>query len=219
VRQDCAVFQNEELVVPVHCIESGRWRNQSRRGYKPKLHLYSELRAASLKHRIQSLKNKEGDNSSGTQSDTWNSIRRKMERMHVSSPTKSATDIYVNYRKSIDDCVKAFPCPSTASGLIASLDAEHVVAMDVFGDTRLFNRSYEDLLSGIAIDIADKGYCDELKKQRKMSVEQFIESLLKAPQESFDAIGHGKNIILESDVIGEALIANEQVLHLEAFVA
>jgi len=75
------------------------------------------------------------------------------------------------------------------------------------------------LLSGLVVDATDKDYCEGLRKQKPMNVEQFIKSLLKAPQKPYEAIGHGTNILMEGDVIGEALMLDNHVLNMEAFVA
>jgi hypothetical protein len=212
------IDQNEELVVPVNCIEASRWVHKSRTGHKPRMHLYSELRASNLKRKSQLLKQNMVHNSRVSQDEIWDSIDRKMERMGVKSPTNSATDIYDFYKEDIDEYIKAFSCPDNATGLLAMID-EHVVAMDAFGNHRLFQKQYEDLLSGLAVDATDKDYCEELKKQKPMNVEHFIKSLLKSPQKSYEAIGHGTNILMEGDVIGEALMLDNHVLNMEAFVA
>ncbi len=213
------INQNEELVVPVNCIESSRWVNQSRTGHKPRMHLYGELRASNLKRKSQLLKQNMVHNSRVSQDEIWDNIDRKMERMGVKSKTNSATDIYDFFKEDIDEYIKAFACPDNAVGFLARMDAKHVVAMNAYGNHRLFQRQYEDLLSGLVVDATDKDYCEELKRQKPMNVEQFIESLLRAPQKSYEAIGHGRNILIEGDVIAEALLLENQILNVEAYVA
>jgi hypothetical protein len=213
------INQNEELVVPVNCIEASRWVHKSRTGHKPRMHLYGELRASNLKRKSQLLKENMVHNSRVSQDEIWDNIDRKMERMGVKSKTNSATDIYDFFKEDIDEYIKAFACPDNAVGFLAMMDTKHVVAMNAYGNHRLFKKQYEDLLSGFAVDATDKDYCEGLKKQKPMNVEQFIESLLRAPQKSYEAIGHGTNILMEGDAIGEALMLDNQVLSMEAFVA
>jgi hypothetical protein len=212
------INQNEELVVPVNCIEASRWVHKSRTGHKPRMHLSSELRASNLKRKSELLKQNMVHNSRVSQDEIWDNIDKKMERMGVKSPTNSATDIYESYKADIDEYIKAFSCPDNAIGLLAMIDS-HVVAMDAFGNQNLFQKQYEDLLSGLVVDATDKGYCEGVKKQKQMNVEQFIKSLLKAPQKTYEAIGHGTNILMEGDVIGEALMLHNHVLNMEAYVA
>lgn len=216
VRTSFVIDRHEELICPVSCIEQQRWGFNSKSGSKSKYHLYAKLRSSNLKHKLRSFKDKEGYRASESQSETWQFISEKMTSMRVSSYTDSASDIYQVKKKELNSYLHAFVCPNTATGVIALIDNQ-AVSMDVFGDRKLFKCNYKSLLSGIVMEVTDPEYCKDLKAFKKLTAQQFIEEIPKLKQEPSESIGVGNNIVLDGYLVGEALVFEENVLHLEAF--
>lgn len=217
VRISIVINQHEEVLVPVHCIEQGRWAFNSKAGHKSPFHLYSRLRASNLRHSSDSLRNGEGFHSIGSQSATWQNIQRHMERQNIKSPTGFAGDIFENSKKDIDRYLKTFKCPETATGSLAMID-EHIIGMDVFANESLLQRNFQPLISGVALEAMDPEFGRELKNHKVVTVEQFLKSIENSKKETFKSIGNGEDVRFKGNsVLGSALINNDKVIHLEAF--
>ena len=213
VRVSFIINHNEELVVPVHCIEENRWGDAVKMGSSP-FHLDSRLRAMNVRSTSQSLRHG-SYRSSGSQGDTWNSIRQRMTSSRTTSKTSSLEDVYQNVQGTLSEYLRSFRCPDNVNGFLALIDG-HVVTMEVFGSKRLLKRNFKPLISGLVIEAVYPIIGKE--QQQKMTPEKFMETVLDAKKESYDSIGQGKDLRLEGDgFVGDALILDGEVMHMEAF--
>jgi ATPase subunit of ABC transporter with duplicated ATPase domains len=145
VRISILINGHQEIAVPVHCVERGRWSSKTRTGHKSPYHLYTGLRASNLRHISDALRQRSGFGSRDSQSDTWRNIRARMQRMNVHSESGFAGDIFEGNKESIDHYLKAFKCPDTATGFLALIN-EHVLAMDIFATETLLQGNFQPLL-------------------------------------------------------------------------
>ncbi len=87
------VGAHTELVIPVSCVEAGRWSYNSRHFRSAKRSLYAAARAAKMEQVSESLRD------SGTrrsnQGAIWNDISAKAARFGTRSATEAMSDIYV----------------------------------------------------------------------------------------------------------------------------
>jgi hypothetical protein len=217
IRISLIVKKNQELLVPTHCIEQGRWTKPIM-GRKSAYHLNAKLRASNLKHSSASLREKRGLDSSGSQRDTWENIRAMKEKKEREKGRHLANDEFVGdvYREDgerIQRIKQTFVCPETAVGLLAMIDNR--VCLDIFGSEKLFKRNYEALLSGLAIEALNG---EPILNHKVMTPDEFLRSILTVEKESYKSIGHGTDVRFENDsIVGCALTGKTKVYHLEAF--
>jgi len=212
------------LFLPVTCVEKNRWETKSKYGNRSAFHIYSRLRASNLKDINKSLKEQEGYNSSDFQSNRWNDIRKVKERKErqlgrqINSPTDFVGDIYQEEKESIDAYINAFHCPSTAIGFLAMID-NHPVALEAFGNHRLCKGNFQGLLRALASEAMDQELCDEIKKRRVLTVDEFLRSITNSKQEQHKSIGLGDEVRFEGDdgVVGCCLVNGRSLVHIEAF--
>lgn len=76
----CVIDKMSKVVVPVNCIEQGRWHSKTKYGNISPFHISSRLRASNLKDTNKSLKERDGYNSGDSQSNTWRNIQEMKER-------------------------------------------------------------------------------------------------------------------------------------------
>jgi hypothetical protein len=217
-RVSILLYPMEELVVPVNCIEIGRFGREDA-SRRTKYNLYSKLRAMNIKTTGDSLKRSEELRNDNSQAQTWSSIdklREKKERLNkrnISSPTGYVGDIFQDEKDTIDKYLRAFVVPDTACGLVAMLDRQ-IITMECFGDTKLFKHNHEAILSGIALDLDQ----DEINQQTTMTPEALLRRLIGSAKEQHKAVGHGQDIRFEtSKIVGAALVDDKELYHLEAF--
>lgn len=86
------VAAKKRIVVPVSCVESGRWSYRSRDFASSGRNLYAKARAEKMRHVSASMRHS-GERRSD-QAALWQSIACKEEALGVSSATHSMGDIY-----------------------------------------------------------------------------------------------------------------------------
>lgn len=161
-----------------------------------------------------------GYNSRNSQSSTWENIRRMKEKKEkllgkkIISTGDFIGDIVGEDKKLIEEYLQSFPCPQTATGLIAMIN-NSVVGVDTFADRHLFEKNYKAVLGGYITDAIDNQGVQELVK---ITPTDFLGSVMKAKTLRYPSIASGIDLRIESSkVIGCALVTNE-IIHLEAFV-
>lgn len=217
VRSTFVLDSMEERVIPVHCVEIGRF-GYEHDSSKTKYSLSSRLRAMNLRYSNESLRKAADIRNSSSQSETWRNIQKMRERKErqrnktITSPTGSYGDIYQEEKKTVDQYLKSFVCPETASGFIAMLNGE-VLGLECFGNSALLKANHETLLAGTVMDLDQ-----EIKQSNIMTPEHFLKNLIASAKEQHPAIGQGQDIRFEeSSFVGSCLVADDAVLHLEAF--
>lgn len=205
IKTSFVVYPHTEVSGDVFCIESSRWRPiRGQKAYKPDRHLSADIRM---------------DFSKNNQSSVWRKIQEKRQRMNIQSHTDSADYIYENYQEELEEFKRAFLIKPDYVGIIGLIEGKPV-AMDISGVKEIFHKQFPDLISSFVIDALDSDYCKEIKKQKGLTVEQFLRAVARAKKEEREAIG-GTEIRFESDeVVGGALVDHDHdvVVQLEAFL-
>ena len=92
-----------KTVIPVSCIEQGRWHWRLRRFETANRTLYASARAEQMAQVSHSMRFEESCRSD--QSAIWDSIDRKAANIETRSPTGFASDIYETRRAKLDEMV------------------------------------------------------------------------------------------------------------------
>ena len=127
VRMTTLVEAGRSTVLPVHCVERGRWAWRSRRFTTAPHAAYPQLRRASR---------------SG-QSATWASLELKADLHEAHSPTGAQDAIYAHRAPSLDEYVGALPRLPGQAGVLVGIAGElvcldYVSRPDVFADLYRF---------------------------------------------------------------------------------
>ncbi len=214
VNSSVLVAANSELVLPVSCVERGRWsyRGRSFSSGNGSPHLTLRLLKSRTVH--DSLKRGRGHRSD--QGAVWREVDRKARLHEAASPTHALQDS----RSHLSDKLAAFEklaeeFPEGTSGVVVAL-GERPVLLEVLAGPRSFARVSRKLLSGYAfeaIDDRENGGVPDTS-----AVKEFIHATAKAAHEEHRTVGFGRDVRFEEDEIsGYALIGEEGVLHAVAF--
>lgn len=206
---------NSTTVIPVSCVEQGRWSYDTPRFYSEKRMMASTLRAMKARQVQESV-----THSGRYQADQlaiWDEISAKAERLQVESPSQAMSSIFKKKRNSITDYVKHFRLVDTQLGAVFVINGE-IVGTDTFGKSETFSDVFEKLVESYALDAID--WFDEAKKGKvfKKDVDKFLKASQNARIRHRPSVGLGTDIRLESEELtGFSLALDDKVLHLCIF--
>jgi hypothetical protein len=206
------VAPQSEVVIPVSCIEAGRWGYSRPSFAAAERVLNQEIRYRKAEAVTRSLKSKRTRFSD--QRDVWAGVDKMLCAVSAASPTRALSDGYESRANAIDDYLAAFKGQPDQVGVIYRIGGV-LAGLDLFGSERTFARAFPKLLRGSALQ-ALAGY----EKDGRPSLEepQILRSALTAPADRFPAVGLGEELRIDTDGIGGgALCLDAGLVHLFAF--
>jgi hypothetical protein len=214
VNSSVLVAAESQLVLPVSCVERGRWSYRSRSFTAGNGSLHLALRRLKSRSVHNSLKHGRGHRSD--QGAVWNEVDRKARLHEAPSPTHALQDSRSHLSEKLDAFEKlADEFPEGTCGVAVSL-GERPALLEVLAGPRSFARVSRKLLSGYAFEAVGLG--GRTCAPKASAVRSLIEAAAKAPHEEHPAVGAGRDVRFEEDGIsGYALIGERGVLHAAAF--
>ncbi len=208
------VAAGKKIVIPVSCVEAGRW-HYSRRDFSSVKHkLYLKARAMKMAQVSQSLRSNRTARSD--QGALWNDIEEKMARMKTESRTASMEDLCMSFEDDTEAYVSAFTAQPGQTGAVFAIDGE-VMGAELFDAPATFAKYFPKLLSSYAMDAIDVVEAKEVAPVEE-AVRRFLEEMKAAAAAEFKAAGEGRDVRLSGErLAGGALVVGDRVLHLAAF--
>lgn len=204
-----------EVVIPVSCVEQGRWSYRSETFESGKKMMPASLRREHQEDVKFSLKQGRGYQSD--QSRIWDNISEKSARMSVESPTHAMADVFDSYEDKLSEFLDKFRLIEWQVGAVFAIDRQ-ILGLEGFGCHDTFKRFFEKLVKSYALDALDSHDPSQEESAPPNKARRFIESALKSKGERHPSIGLGENITFESRTVsGAALIAGDRILCLSAF--
>jgi len=203
------------IVIPVSCVEHGRWSYDSPTFHSQKRMMSSNLRA--MKSEQVNYSVRRSGEFRADQGAIWDGIAEKADRMAAPSPTGTMAAIYEKERPSIQEYVKRFRMIDSQVGAIFMINGK-VVGLDAFGKPETFSEVFKKLLESYALDAIDWFDPNKESKALKSEVTKFQKATLVAEAEGRPSVGLGTDFRLESrKVTGFALALEDQLLHISIF--
>ena len=204
-------------IIPVSCVEAGRWDWSSRHFNVSERAHYSRGRAA--RHVNVAASMKATGTYGGNQGEVWDDISAKAARMSVHSRTEAMADMFEEHRPQIESYVSAFKPGSNAVGAMFAIDGQ-VEGVDLFDRADTLAQMLPKLVRSYAIDAlesADAGSVPASPATRS-GAEAFLKRVAAARAEHYSAIGLGTDVRLnDPGVVAGALIHDDNVIHLAGF--
>ena len=201
------------IVIPVSCVEAGRWNMRSNETFSPAPHVMFANARASRTADVTSSMRTSGLRRSD-QSEVWSNIARKAANMNAKSPTGAMSAVYERHALSIEGYVHHFTCDPQECGVLFAL-GKHVMGMDLFDHPATMKRMFSKLLRSYAVDAIEKP--DGLAAGEQ-SAERFIQRISDCQAFTEPAVGLGKDVRLGGSATGGALWERNRYVHLCAFV-
>ena len=201
-------------VLPVSCVEQGRWSYRSRHFEDQGRILFGKARAAKAA-RVSECKAFRGGNDAD-QGEVWGHIADKMGAMRVNSPSMAMEDIYTRNAPRLEEFVAAFRPLDGQAGAVFCINGR-IETIELFAWTDTLARLLPKLVRGSAIDAIEE-YRDAVPAPARAEVEALLKRVAKAPAAPFQAVGLGEDLRLQAPGLsGGALAAEGELLHLCAF--
>jgi hypothetical protein len=209
----------KEILIPVSCVEAGRWSHVSAQfSSAPRAH-YAEGRAkkaAAVSASMRSTGERHSD-----QGEVWADISDKARRMAAVSETQAMAAMYESHSANVDSFVEALPAVEGQAGALFAINGE-LAGMDLFDHQATLRKLLPKLVRSYALDAIDAGIMARAGgytgAATPVSPEALIEAVRCADAQAFLAVGEGEDLRLTGQgLTGGALIARGRVVHLSAF--
>lgn len=198
-------------VVPVSCVEVGRWGARRTMSGKSK-HAPGSLRATKTAH----LEPRSGDTSArrSHQGLVWEAVDRQSATHDVYSETVALDDIQEEVEERISEQLDRIEPQPNQVGVICTVGDE-VVGMDVFDRASTLSRYLRAIVAGHALDsVNESAGGDPIA-----SIESFLAEVDACIRDTGYGVGLGDEVLLRGSVAGVGLAYGDRLVHLAAFPA
>lgn len=203
------------VVIPVSCVERGRWAYVSREFRSAGRKLFASARAAKLEQVSRSLRDS-GERRSD-QMRVWADVAETSACFRTSSSTESMGDIYAQQDRRLGEYRGAFRALPGQVGAVFAI-GQRVVGLECFDAQATYRRLMAKLVSSYALDAARLNGRDAAAAPTLDEVAAFLRAVQQAAIDKYAAVGEGDDLRLEGhDVAGAALVEAQRVIHLAAF--
>jgi hypothetical protein len=200
------VAAQSETRIPVSCVEQGRWHARSAFFGAATHAAYPELRRRKAE-RLSAAPLERG----AAQSEVWDALSEKADRLDVHSPTGAQADVFGAHERDLGALRDAFPLQPGQSGALLCLDGR--VCLDYLSRPEAFKRLYPKLLEGYLLDALEL-----LDGKTSGDPEGFVSMLAEAPRSRGPSAGLGEDVRLRGDgIVGSGLELRGELVQLCAF--
>jgi hypothetical protein len=209
------IADNTTTVIPVSCVEQGRWAYSSDKFSSEMRLMSSTLRARKADQVKSSLKN--FGNFRSDQSDLWSGISEMAFDLDAESPSMAMSEIYRKNAPSIGKYVEHFDLTDSQVGAVFMINGK-VAGMDCFGKPETFSKVFKKLVESYALDAIDSFDGKKALKVTGSDAGKFMEAAAACRVETHGSVGLGIDCRLDADQsIGFALAHEDQILHMSLF--
>lgn len=202
-------------VIPVSCVEQGRWSYKSRNFKDSSRLAHSKLRnlkSVSVKKSVEDY----GEHFSD-QSAVWDAIHEIEMKTHLHSPTSAMGDIYDEFTENMKDYQEAFEAVEGQSGLLVFINGE-VIGLDIISNKTAYSVLHKKLIESYALDSMLENTKKTTPNINPEAAHKFIEGIIKCDESRNESVGYGFDHRFASDLyIGSALVFNKELIHASFF--
>jgi len=206
--------ENSKTVIPVSCVEQGRW------SYNSDKFVDSDRIASYNVRNIKSASVKESVETSGrfksNQGAVWDEVHKLQNNMKVESPTSAMADVYDAKNEDLENYLEAFEHVEGQNGLLVLVNGK-IIGLDVVSSSSAYKKVHKKLIKSYAIDsmIQKPGGECMVKPEH---TDEFISKILKSDETINDSVGYGFDYRFATDsYIGSSLVYHDDVIHVSFF--
>jgi hypothetical protein len=206
---------NRTIVIPVSCVEAGRWSPRSAKFTTSSQAYFARGRANKMAHVSQSLR-ASGERRSD-QHAVWADIAAKGAHLKTESATAAMSDIYDHHTKLVDEYAGAFTAADRQVGAVFAINGE-VIGFDLFDSPATYKKLLPKLVRSYALDAIESAQEKSASAPSAASVKELLLSVTKAEAKTFPAVGEGMDVRFTApNVTAAGLVAKGRVVHLSGF--
>jgi hypothetical protein len=196
-------------VVPVSCVEAGRWGKRRVVSTSSK-HAPGSLRAAKtakLEPRSDDVSSRRSD-----QGLIWDEVERQSMAHEVFSETSALDDVQEEIEDRLAPELEKIRTVPGQIGVICTIGVQ-VVGLDLFDKPATLERYLRGIVAGHALDAPSQpSNADPIR-----AIEHFLAQIDGTGRDSGRGVGLGEEILLRGEVAGIGLFYESSLVHLAAF--
>lgn len=205
------VAAGQDIVIPVSCVEAGRWSYRGRQFKAANRAMYAAGRAQLVQDVNLSLKVANARHSN--QSRVWQDIDDKMGRMRAHSPTAAMAEMFEQEAVQLESFRRAFEAADRQVGAVFFIDGR-AVGLEVFDAPSTWRRQAPKLIDSYAIDALD-GPDARSRSSAETDAGSLLAQILKAHADEYPSLGKGREIRIGSvPLTGAGLELEDRLVHL-----
>jgi hypothetical protein len=208
------VGAGQKLVIPVSCVEQGRWSWKIRDFESSKRAMYAGGRARKMAQVSRSLRVANARHAD--QGAVWDDVADKAAEFAVRSETGAMADVYESAGERLGEFTRRFGPRPGQVGAVFAIDGR-VTGMELFDSAETWEKLGGKLAESYAMDALGSRVPAE-RRPSERQVAEFIIRVQSAPVERFDSLAEGADLRLSgAGVVGGALEADGRIVQLSAF--
>jgi hypothetical protein len=165
------IQEKTTTMIPVSCVEQGRWAHTSPRFDSEERLMTAQLRAMKSEQVHRSIRTT--DDFYSDQAAIWKEISQKARRMRAESPTMAMSEIYEKKRTALNGYINHFRLVEMQVGAVFMINSK-VVGLDCFGKPETFSKVFRKLVESYALDAIDWSEQESSGKAPKSDVTKFL---------------------------------------------
>jgi hypothetical protein len=201
-----------KTVVPVSCVEEGRWR--ARGAVQDK----SRVASGSMRSAKTSYLEARGDNPArraSKQSVIWESVRRHGADHGVKfSDTTALEEVQELIEDRLGEDLSQIKTLANQIGVVCTSE-NGVLGMDLFDNPETMDLYLRPIVAGHALDATSPSAAD----YPPAAVHEFLESVNECEMDEGVGVGLGNEVLLRGSVVGIGLAYEGSLIHLAAYPA
>jgi len=207
--------ENFETIIPVSCVEQGRWSYKSEK-FKDSDRIASyqirNIKSASVKRSVEN-----SGRYSSNQGAVWDEVHKLQDKMNIHSPTSAMADVYEAKTNDLNEYIKAFEMVEGQNGILVFINSE-IMGLDVISNTSAYKDLHKKLIKSYAIDSMVHNQ-EKINSDIKVDyAHNFINEILKCDESKNESVGYGFDYRFANDTyIGSSLIYDDELIHASFF--
>jgi len=207
------VGANQKVVIPVSCVERGRWNSRSTEFSSEDRMMFAMGRAEKMASVSRSMR--ESGTRRSDQGAVWESVGRKATLFQAAAPSEAMSDVYKHVGGDIREYRKAFRASPRQVGAVFAIDGRPV-GLEMFDSPETFASTLGRLVESYALDAIEEPGQSTVQPDAARAA-AFVTRTAGARSEVAKAVGEGEDVRLEAPgLVGEALVVDGRVVHLSA---
>lgn len=217
------IGKGKKVVIPVSCVERGRWSYSRKRRSFDSSDYYVDPDIRKIKTMSVSDSMKKSQKYRASQSEIWDEISNKMREERTYSETESVSDIYESKEEQFKSYEKNFSCGDAQIGIAVFTDFTFS-GCDIFGCKGVLPKTFHKIIKSYIFEgiryasmrrreavVADYAIYEE-------HLNKFFDSLIQADKQVFKSVGEGYDIRIDNQIlVGFAIEHNKCIAHLTGF--
>lgn len=207
-----------KTVVPVSCVEQGRWHYESREFTPSRNMVFASAKLSKAQHVTDSLRSSGSRRSD--QGDVWNHVGEKLSKMGSRSATMAMEEVFQDFDTDLEAFGKALAPVAGQRGALFLVDGQ-LAGLELFDRAATFAALHGSLTRSYAMDALEKerdALLGEPNKASGPSPDAFLSLLRGSEAEAWPSVGLGEDWRASTDtLVLAALVVDGLALHASAF--